>query len=425
MAKKAKGGKSAGVLAASSSATSSGRRLVVGYLSTDIGEHPTSHLMRSFWRLQREGGRVRSVCFARSDDGSAQRAYIASTCDEFVDLSRMHWRAAADAIRSRRVMILVDLNGHCGRPQFEILSLRPAPIQMSYMGHPGTSGAPYVQYVLTDRTSAPPRARSHFTEHFLSLHQWHVTDYRFSNAFERLGRPPIGAPPAGAPLPWPEEARRDALGLPVNGAFVFATFSQLYKVTPHMYAAWLNALRHAHVSARLWLLQFPQPAAASLSQHAAASGVRTARLLSARTAERSFHLARVSLADLFLDTTPYNGHTTTGDATWMGTPVLSLPSEMMQSRVAAGYSANAGCPQLNARSYREFELLAATMARRPATAAEMRACLSRQRWTSAAFDTQGWVASFDEGARMMWELHRYGLSPRHVLLPARHVPAVG
>ena len=401
-----------------------GTRLTVGYLTTDFGDHPTSHLMRSVWKIQRDLGRSRAICFARSDDGSAQRAYIARTCEEFVDLTQHSWSEAAAEIRKRKVMVLVDLNGHCGRPQFELLSLRPAPVQISYMGHPGTSGASYVQYLLTDRLSAPPNARQQFSEHLLSLHIWHVTDYRFASNFAQLGTPPSGAPPAGPPMPWPAEANRKMLGLPADDIFVFATFSQLYKVTPPMYSTWINALKRATTS-RLWMLQFPLPAATSLGQHAAAEGVHMSRLLSAPTAERSFHLARISLANLCLDTSPYNGHTTTGDATWMGTPSLTLRGDQMQSRIAAGYAMNAGCPQLISRSYREYEELASAVARRPSTARAVRECLARHRWTSAAFDTRRWVHTFDEGARMMWELQRQKTEPMHLLLPnARHVANV-
>jgi protein O-GlcNAc transferase len=289
------------------------RRLRVGYLSTDLGEHPTSHLMRSFWRLQHEHGRVRATCFARSNDGSEQRAFLMQTCEEWVELSGLSWAAAAQQIRQRRVHLLVDLNGHCGRPQFEILSLRAAPLQITYMGHPGTSGASYVQYVLTDPIATAPRARTHFSEHLLSLPQWHVTDYRFSHAFSArgptdrptgLGEPPKGAAPAGPRRPWPEHATRATLGLPQNG-FVLATFLQLYKVTPRVFGTWLNALRAAPITTRLWLLEFPRGAVTNLLAHAAANGISLRRLLSAPTAERSFHLARVALADLVLDTEPF------------------------------------------------------------------------------------------------------------------------
>ena len=427
-----------------STSTSTSTRLRVGYLSTDFGDHPTSHLMRSFWQLQRSRRRVHASCFARSNDGSPQRAHIASTCEEFVDLSGLPWGRAADAIRRRRVTILVDLNGHCGRPQFEILSLRPAPLQLTYMGHPGSSGAPYVQYVLVDPATSPPRTRSHFSEAFLSLHQWHVTDYRYSHAFapvgsERsggLGDPPEHAPAVGERLEWPTTATRAALGLPPmpsapgllsplqtggsapvssattkpqgpaaanaaasrggggggggsgwwgggGGGFVLATFCQLYKVTPSTYDTWLNALRRAPPSTVLWLLEFPDLAADNLARHAAAAGIATRRLVSAPTAQRSFHLARASLADLFLDTSPYSGHTTTGDALWMGTPVLSGPGAMMQSRVAASYALNAGCPEPVVRSLRAYEGTAAAIASRPPLAAALRTCLHRGRWTAS------------------------------------------
>ena len=402
----------------------SGARLTVGYLTTDFGNHPTTHLMQSTFRIQRQLGRVRAICFARSNDHSEARAQLARECEEFVDLTGLDWRVAAERIRARRVSILVDLNGHCGRPQFEILSLRPAPVQISYMGHPGTSGAKYVQYVLVDRASAPVGSRSHFSEHLLSLHQWHVTDYRFSHAFEALGRPPAEGPPSGRPLAWPKDAKRSELGLPPRG-FVFATFNQLYKLTPGFYEAWLGAMRRSP-SSRLWILHFPAIASANLAEEAASGGVRTSRLVGAPTADRAFHLARASLADLHLDTSPYNGHTTVGDTTWMGTPSLALPGSMMQSRVSIGYAFNAGCPYLQAHSLRGYEDMASALAASPHAIARVRACLAARRWTSAAFDTRRWVAAFDAGVTAMWEVARCrGQKPMHVLLPARHVPGVG
>ena len=126
-----------------------------------------------------------------------------------------------------------------------------------------------------------------------------------------------------------------------------------------------------------------------------------------------------------LDTAPYAGHTTTGDALWMGTPVLSLPGEMMQSRIAAGYATNAGCPQPRADSLRAYEAYAAGVAAHPQVADAMRKCLALGRWTHAAFDTRRWVHSFDEGVRLLWEIHRYGLQPMHVLLPSRHTMGGG
>ena len=399
------------------------QRLTVGYLSTDFGEHPTSHLMRNVWALQRKGGRVRAICFARTNDRTEQRKYIQETCEEFVDLTGYSWRRAADEINARRVELLVDLNGHCGQPQFEILSLRAAPLQMTYMGHPGTSGARYIQYALADRATAPPSARSHFTEHLFMMPQWHVTDYRYSQPFtERFGEPPPGAPPIGPAVAWPVGATAEGIGLP-PGRVVLATFNQLYKVGALNLLTWVNALRRAPNSV-LWILQFPPAAADNLQLEAAAAGLRAGRVLSAPTAERRFHLARSHLAQLFLDTAPYSGHTTTGDALWMGTPVVTIPGDMMQVRVAASYSANTGCAQSVVRSLRHYEGFTAAVAQRLPALDSLRVCLAKSRWTSAAFDTATWVEKFDRGAHMVWEVYRNGLQPMHLLLPSRQLAAL-
>lgn len=286
------------------------------------------------------------------------------------------------------------------------------------MGHPGTSGAKYIQYALVDRVSSPPRSRNHFSEHLLMLHQWHVTDYRFSHAFtSKLGSPPSGGLVPSPARPWPVVVSRAGVELP-EGSVVFATFNQLYKVAPPFMAAWTNALRRTP-SALLWALEFPPVAAANLGLEAAADGLQAQRLLTAPTAERSFHLARSHLADVFLDTGPYSGHTTTGDALWMGTPVVTVPGEMMQSRVAASYLGNTGCAQPVVRSLRHYEELMTHLAQRRPALEALRACLARNRWTSAAFDTMLWVDAFDQGTRMMWENYRNGHSAMHMVLPSR------
>ena len=206
---------------------------------------------------------------------------------------------------------------------------------------------------------------------------------------------------------------------------VFATFNQLYKVAPHFWAAWANALRRAPGSV-LWVLEFPRGASTNLAAHAAAEGIHVRRVRSAPTAERTYHLARATLVSLFLDTGPYSGHTSSGDALWMGVPVLSLLGDMMQSRVTASYAANTGCSQPVTRSLRHYEGTAARLAERPAARLEeLRKCLARRRWTSFAFDTEQWVAAFDEGMRMVWENHRQGRRPAHVLLPSPHTLGAG
>ena len=189
---------------------------------------------------------------------------------------------------------------------------------------------------------------------------------------------------------------------------------------PPVFASWANSLRRSP-GAVLWLLQFPQLASQNLGRQASAAGVATRRIYDAPTAERSFHLARAAHADLFLDTAPYSGHTTSGDALWMGAAMVTLPGRMMQSRVAAGYSANAGCPQFTVRSARAYEDLVAAVVAKPSLAAEMKRCLARTRFTRAAFDTRRWVRAFDLGVHMMWETHKYGLGPMHLLTPARHM----
>jgi len=421
-------------LRAAAALAAADRRPVVGYVTPDFGDHPTSHLMRSVWRLQGAAGRVRAVCFARTpSDGSPNRLHIEASCEEFVDLSSVGYREAAAAINARRVQLLVDLNGHCGRPQFELLSLRAAPLQLTYMGHPGTSGAAYVQYVVVDVVTTPPTRRfaAHFSEKLVALPQWHVTDYRDAHAFDALGTPPRGAPTAGRRLKWPPQARRAVVetqpiggGAAVEGlpaaAFVMATFNQLYKVSAPFWHVWCNALRRAP-RGLLWVLEFPRTAADNLAAEAAAAGVRTARLRTARTAERGFHLARAAVADLALDTAPYNGHTTAGDAVWMGTPLLTLPGDGMQTRVGASYATAAGCAQLVVRSLRQYEHVAAALAsgRHRARFDALRGCLARHRWTSAAFDTARWVSAFDDAVHMIVDNHRRGLAPKHMLAEAR------
>ena len=326
------------------------------------------------------------------------------------------------------------------RPQLELLSLRPAPLQLTYMGHPGTSGAAYIQYVAVDPTVAPPRLARHFSERLLQLPQWHVTDYRYSHAFEVLkegggglvlrgevvekgaekrsvaeglamARRDLEGGPSSRTAKWPSVLSRRDAALP-DEVPVFASFNQLYKVTPKYFQAWANALRRVG-DARLWYLEFPRTAAKNLRLQAAAAGVRVGRLHVSGTTERRHHLARVTLADLSLDTGPYNGHTSAGDATWMGVVGVSVLGGMMQSRVAASYAVNAGGAYTVVRSMKEYEDAVERVEGWRLETARQR--LKEMRWRSAAFDTEGWVEAFGRGVVMMNELERWKLKPMHLV----------
>jgi len=341
------------------------QRIRIGYLTTDFREHVMGFLMAGVFE-HHDKGRFETVglSLAPRDNGATQ-ARIAAALDRLVDLHEVSDAAAANLISGMQLDILVDLNGHTGNARTGILARRPAPIQVNFLGYPGTMGAPYIDYLIADRVIVPQSQPGFYSEQIISLPDCYQPNDRSRKVAETF------------PL-------RQSAGLPEAG-FVFCSFNNNYKITPEIFDTWMRLLRAVDDSL-LWLLEDNTLAAANLRREAAQRGVSEQRLVFAQRVPQPAHLARHVLADLFLDTTPYNAHTTASDALWMGLPVVTCPGNSFQSRVAASILTAAGAPELIAPTLPDYEALALGLARDPKSLSSIRARLADNRDTCTLFD---------------------------------------
>jgi len=340
-------------------------RIRIAYLSADFHEHVTpSLLVEMFERHDRARFEVIAVSFG-PEDNSAMRARLVKAFDHFHDARQQSDREVAELLRQWEIDIAVDLGGYTSGARPWVLAHRPAPVQAKYMGYPGTSGSDFIDYIIADMMAVPQDQWRSFSEKIALLPDtlW-VTDVRRE----------IGAPPT-----------RAEAGLPESG-FVFCCFNHNWKITPPLFDIWMRLLSQVKGSV-LWLLEGNASIRANLCREAAARGIAPDRLIFAGRTTPARHLARQQLADLFLDTLPYNAHTTASDALWMGLPLLTTPGHSFPARVAASILQAANLPELIAADLSEYETLALKLAREPGTLAAIREKLIASRDGVPLFDT--------------------------------------
>lgn len=368
----------------------------VGYLSADFRGHATAALVAELFRLQ---DRARFALFGYNigrSDASALGRDMVSGLDHMVELDRLDDREAAERIRSDDIDILVDLKGFTTDSRPGILAYRPAPIQVNYLGYPGSMGTTHVDYIIADRIVAPHDMRQMFDEAIVHLpHSYQPNDRR---------RP--GPDPA---------ATREAHGLPATG-FVFCCFNANYKLTPLVFSVWMRLL-DAVPGAVLWLLEGNDLAELNLRGAAEERGVAASRIVFAPRAVYEDHLARLGLADLFLDTLPVNAHTTASEALWCGVPVLTCMGSHFTSRVAASLLTAVGLPELVTTSLADYEREALALARDPERLGALRARLVADRLTAPLFDTPRYARNYDAALEHMVDLHEARRPPRSFALP--------
>lgn len=367
------------------------RKIRLAYLSGDFREHPVAHLTAGlFERHDRDRFEVFGISYG-PDDGSATRRRIAQGCDRFVDVMRLSDAAAAGAVREMEADIAIDLHGHTSGARPGILAWRPAPVQAGYLGFAATTGADFMDYIIADAFVVPAEHQRFFTERVV-----HLPDCFQVNDHRRAG-------PAKAPA-------RSAEGLPEKG-FVFCCFNNTYKLNPWMFDIWMRLLREVPGSV-LWLREEGAAAAANLGEEARARGVDPARVVFARRLpDFADHLARHRLADLFLDTLPYNAHTTASDALAAGLPLITCAGSAYAGRVAGSLLRTLGLPELITGSLKDYEALALALAREPQRLAELRARLERNLATSPLFDTDRFRRHIEGAYTTMWERNERGEPP--------------
>ncbi|MGA8494347.1 MAG: tetratricopeptide repeat protein [Xanthobacteraceae bacterium] len=338
--------------------------LRVGYLSSDFHNHATAYLMAELIeRHDRDRFEIHGYSYG-ADSGGDMRARLVSAFDRFTDIDALAHRDAAARIRADDVDILVDLKGHTHRARPKILAFRPAPVQVNYLGYPGTMGAPFIDYIVADDFIVPRERQMLFAEKLAYL-----PDCYQPNDTRRE----IAATPSRADC-----------GLPAQG-FVFCAFNNSFKITPAFFAIWMRLLQQVPGSV-LWLLESNALVRSNLGAAAVAAGVDPTRLVFAPILPRGHHLARHRHADLFLDTLPCNAHTTASDALWAGLPVLTCAGETFAGRVAGSIVRAAGLAELVTNSPRDYEALALKLANEPARLAGIRSRLGAGRENLPLFD---------------------------------------
>jgi predicted O-linked N-acetylglucosamine transferase (SPINDLY family) len=372
-------------------------RIRLGYLSADFRQHPVAHLVADLFELH-DRTRFEVVAYSYGpEDGSEIRRRIAQGCDQFADLRATSFEEAARRIYSDGVHILVDLMGYTGGARTQILALRPAPIQVNYLGYPGTMGADFIDYIITDRFITPPDQAPFYAEQLVYLPDCYQVNDRQREIAE--------AAPSGANV-----------GLPETG-FVFCCFNNTYKITAEVFTIWTRLLQKLPASV-LWLLEANSAAASNLRGEAAIRGVAPERLVFAPKLPPTQHLARHRLADLFLDTLPVNAHATCSDALWAGLPVLTCAGKSFVSRVAGSLLTAIGLPELITYSLEDYEARALQLATHPTELAALRERLEKNRLTAPLFDTPRFTRHLEMAYRMMWEIYLGGEPPRQIEVPA-------
>ncbi|NKB58567.1 MAG: tetratricopeptide repeat protein [Alphaproteobacteria bacterium] len=368
-------------------------RIRIGYLSSDFHDHATSHLMLSLFGAH---DRTRFAIHAYScglDDGSAYRRRIEADCDAFVDFSGIDTISAAHRIHDDGIDILVDLKGYTRQNRLDVAALRPAPVQAAWLGYPGTSGADFFDYIVTDDVVTPPETADTYSEAFAVMPHC----YQVNNRDQPIADEPVS---------------REAAGLPAD-RFVFASFNNTYKLEPVMFGAWMEILRDIP-NAVLWLLPNNALAVENLRREAGAAGIAGERLVFADMAPKAQHLKRAALADLTLDTRIYNGHTTTSDMLWAGVPVLTLRGTHFASRVSASLLTAFGLPELVTESLEDYKALACELARSPDRLARVRDSVAERRLTSPLYDTEQFTRDLERAYAEMWRRYKNGEAPKRL-----------
>ena len=365
----------------------------VGFLSNGFGAHPTGLLTVALFealQLRQPGIEVHLFVLNR-DDGSPIRRRLQAAAHALHDVATLPHVAVANRIRKAQVDVLFDLRGWGGGGAPEVLAMRPAPVQVNWLAYPGTSGAPWIDYVLADRFVLPEALMAHFSETVA----WLPRCFQPSDTTRMI--PP---PPSRADCGLPERAE-DGTGV------VFCCFNNSYKLNPRSVTRALAALRGVPGSV-LWLLSGPGEADARLRAFASSQGVEPRRLVFMPKQPHADYLARLQHADLFLDTDPYNAHTTASDALWTGCPVLTRPGETFAARVAGSLNHHLGMTAMNVEDDAAFVARAVALGRDPQALAAVRAKLAQCRRDSGVFDMIGFARDFAAAVTSMAQRHRAG-----------------
>ena len=365
-------------------------KIRIGYLGGEFREQATSFLMAGVYE-QHDRGKFHITAFdSGHSDGSPLRHRLEKAFDAFVDISTLSDSEAAEKIAAAEIDILVNLNGYFGRHRMGVFARRPAPVQINYLGFPATLGAPHMDYILADRIVIPEEEKQFYTEQVV----WLPDSYQANDSRRVVGDAPS----------------RAGQGLP-ESAFVFCHFNQSYKLTPAIFASWMRIMRQMPDSV-LWLLESNLTFPENIRREAAQAGIAPERIIFAPMISPEKHLARIQLADLFLDSSPYNAHTTASDALWAGVPLVTVKATTFPGRVAESLLRSMGLPELVAENMADYEGLAVKLAGDPVLLKSIRRKIQAGRETQPLFDTARFCRSIEAAYAKMWETAKQGRPPQ-------------
>ena len=369
------------------------QKIRVGYFSADFKNHPVAFLIAELFELHdRSQFEIYGFSFGPIvNDEMRQR--LLNSFDQFVEVAKKSDVEVAKLSRDLNIDIAVDLTGFTQDARTGIFSYRAAPIQVNYLGYPGTLGADYMDYIIADKTLIPLEFQSCYSEKLVYLPNSYQVNDRGRLISER-------------------QFTRQELGLPESN-FVFCCFNNNFKILPATFDGWMRILKAVEGSV-LWLFQDNHWAAESLKKEAEKEGIAADRLVFAERLPLPEHLARHRQADLFLDTFPYNAHTTSSDALWTGLPVLTLMGKSFASRVAASLLSAIGLPELITNTQEEYEALAIELALNPMKLADIKLKLDNNRLTTPLFDTLCFTKNIETAYIDMYGRHHAGLEPDHI-----------
>jgi predicted O-linked N-acetylglucosamine transferase (SPINDLY family) len=363
----------------------------VGFFSAGLGEHPTALLIVELIEALRKSN-LHTIAYATTlNDGGPLRQRLADAFHEFRDVSALSIEATLRRVRDDQPDILIDLDGYCDGARAELFALRPAPVQVNFLAYPGSLGAPWYDYLIADRFVVPPEHRQQYSEKIAYLPRC----FQPSDTTRKIDFSPL----------------RSSFGLP-PGDTVFACFNHSWKYTLRSFARWTQILK-AVPDSILWLLAGPPSSGADehLRSAAKAAGIDPRRIVFAMRVPHAEHLARYRHVDLFLDTSPYNAHTTASDALWAGCPVLTKPGATFASRVAGSLNNALGLNWLNAASDQAYVDLATQLARDPTALRDLRARLEKARVDRNLFDMAGYARDFATLLTTIFERLERGAPP--------------
>ncbi|BDT75973.1 tetratricopeptide repeat protein [Polynucleobacter sp. KF022] len=361
-------------------------KIRIGYLSADFSTHPVAFLSAQLFEMHdRDCFEVYAFSSRKVSEQDAMRTRLIRAFDHFIDIDDLSDLEVAKQIRGLEIEIVIDLSGLTKDSRTGVLACRAAPIQVNYLGYPGTMGAPYVDYIIADSALIPENLQGNYTEKIVYL----PNTYQVNDSTR-----PIST----------REFSRKELGLPEFG-FVFCCFNNNFKILPNIFDGWMRILNSVPGSV-LWLYEDNEFASENLTKEAIKRGVDADRIVFAKRMSLADHLARHQYADLFLDTFPYNAHTTASDALWAGLPLITVMGESFASRVAASLLKAIGLPEMIAESREAYECLAIDLAKNPEKLSAIKSKLADNRLKLPLFDTKRFAKNIESAYVQMVERYQ-------------------